>query len=156
MVNGSNLECGMNGALYFVAMDENGGASKYSEAKPGAKYGMGYCDAHCPHDIKFINGDANVQDWKSSDNGENAETGIMEYAAQKCISGKRTKMPQHIHHISARRTGSTDAKVLNVKILRTTTDMEKFATKTVATSTSGVWIARASGVRVLSFTQVSQ
>nr|BAF57342.1 putative glycosyl hydrolase family7 [uncultured symbiotic protist of Hodotermopsis sjoestedti] len=74
-VDDSNLECGLNGALYFVAMDEDGGASKYSGAKPGAKYGMGYCDAQCPHDMKFINGDANVEGWKPSDNDENAGTG---------------------------------------------------------------------------------
>merc|ERR1719361_2579846 len=30
----------------------------------GAKYGTGYCDAQCPHDIKFIDGKANVDGWK--------------------------------------------------------------------------------------------
>jgi hypothetical protein len=35
---------------------------------------MGYCDAQCPHDMKFINGDANVEGWKPSDNDENAGT----------------------------------------------------------------------------------
>ncbi len=30
----------------------------------GAEYGTGYCDAQCPHDIKFINGEANVVDWE--------------------------------------------------------------------------------------------
>nr|BAF57344.1 putative glycosyl hydrolase family7 [uncultured symbiotic protist of Hodotermopsis sjoestedti] len=74
-VDDSNLECGLNGALYFVAMDEDGGASRFTLAKPGAKYGTGYCDAQCPHDIKFINGEANVQDWKPSDNDDNAGTG---------------------------------------------------------------------------------
>merc|ERR1712038_459404 len=29
----------------------------------GAKYGTGYCDAQCPHDIKFIDGEANCVDW---------------------------------------------------------------------------------------------
>ena len=30
----------------------------------GAEFGTGYCDAQCPHDIKFINGEANVIDWE--------------------------------------------------------------------------------------------
>lgn len=41
----------------------------------GAKYGTGYCDAQCPHDIKFINGGANVLDWHSSPNDPNSGTG---------------------------------------------------------------------------------
>ena len=32
--------------------------------KAGAEFGTGYCDAQCPHDIKFINGEANVIDWE--------------------------------------------------------------------------------------------
>jgi cellulose 1,4-beta-cellobiosidase len=53
----SNLPCGFNGALYFVSMDADGGLSKYSTNKAGAKYGTGYCDAQCPRDLKFINGE---------------------------------------------------------------------------------------------------
>jgi hypothetical protein len=30
---------------------------KYSTNKAGAKYGTGYCDAQCPRDLKFINGE---------------------------------------------------------------------------------------------------
>eukprot|EP01052_Picozoa_sp_SAG31_P014696 SAG31_NODE_922_length_10976_cov_8.838742_4_plen_64_part_00 len=41
--------------------------SKYPGNKAGAQYGTGYCDAQCPHDIKFINGEANVLDWTGSD-----------------------------------------------------------------------------------------
>nr|BAF57313.1 putative glycosyl hydrolase family7 [uncultured symbiotic protist of Reticulitermes speratus] len=74
-VDVSNLPCGLNGALYFVAMPSDGGKAKYPLAKPGAKYGMGYCDAQCPHDMKFINGEANVLDWKPQSNDENAGTG---------------------------------------------------------------------------------
>lgn len=55
-VDVSNLGCGLNGALYFVSMDEDGGMSKYPTNKAGAKYGTGYCDAQCPRDLKFING----------------------------------------------------------------------------------------------------
>jgi cellulose 1,4-beta-cellobiosidase len=52
----SNLPCGFNGALYFVEMAADGGLSKYSGNKAGAKYGTGYCDSQCPQDIKWING----------------------------------------------------------------------------------------------------
>ena len=31
--------------------------SKYSGNKAGAKYGTGYCDAQCPRDLKFVNGE---------------------------------------------------------------------------------------------------
>eukprot|EP00586_Coscinodiscus_wailesii_P022577 CAMPEP_0172518660 /NCGR_PEP_ID=MMETSP1066-20121228/290949_1 /TAXON_ID=671091 /ORGANISM="Coscinodiscus wailesii, Strain CCMP2513" /LENGTH=1115 /DNA_ID=CAMNT_0013301091 /DNA_START=657 /DNA_END=4001 /DNA_ORIENTATION=- len=58
----SDLYCGMNGAMYFVEMDEFGGRGLGSN-NAGAKYGTGYCDAQCPHDIKFISGEANVEDW---------------------------------------------------------------------------------------------
>lgn len=55
-VDVSNLPCGLNGALYFVSMDADGGLAKYSTNKAGAKYGVGYCDSQCPRDLKFING----------------------------------------------------------------------------------------------------
>jgi len=55
-VDVSNLPCGLNGALYFVSMDKDGGMSKYSTNKAGAKYGTGYCDSQCPSDLKFTNG----------------------------------------------------------------------------------------------------
>lgn len=74
-VDVSNLGCGLNGALYFVSMDADGGLSKYSGNKAGAKYGTGYCDAQCPRDLKFINGEANSDNWKSSTNDANAGTG---------------------------------------------------------------------------------
>ncbi|KAG8729171.1 Exoglucanase 1 [Ceratobasidium sp. 423] len=74
-VDVSNLPCGLNGALYFSEMAADGGTSKYSGNKAGAKYGTGYCDAQCPKDIKFINGEANVLDWTPSSNDVNAGTG---------------------------------------------------------------------------------
>ncbi len=65
-VDVSQLPCGINGALYFVEMDADGGMSKYAGNNAGAKYGTGYCDAQCPHGIKFINGEANCEDWVPS------------------------------------------------------------------------------------------
>lgn len=56
-VDVSKLPCGLNGALYFSEMEADGGMSKHSTNKAGAKYGTGYCDSQCPHDIKFINGE---------------------------------------------------------------------------------------------------
>lgn len=61
-VDVSNLPCGINGALYFVEMNETGDKGTGSN-NAGAKYGTGYCDAQCPHDMKFIKGRANCDDW---------------------------------------------------------------------------------------------
>jgi len=64
-VDVSNLPCGLNGAVYFVEMDQRGDFDGRNN-KAGAKYGTGYCDAQCPHDIKFIKGEANVKNWNST------------------------------------------------------------------------------------------
>jgi len=74
-VDVSNLPCGLNGALYFVSMDKDGGMAKYPTNKAGAKYGVGYCDSQCPRDLKFINGQGNVDGWKPSSNDPNAGVG---------------------------------------------------------------------------------
>jgi cellulose 1,4-beta-cellobiosidase len=74
-VDVSNLPCGLNGALYFVEMSADGGLSKYPGNKAGAKYGTGYCDAQCPHDLKWINGEANVAGWAPSPNDPNSGAG---------------------------------------------------------------------------------
>ena len=74
-VDVSALPCGMNGALYMVDMDEDGGMAKYPGNKAGAAYGTGYCDAQCPHDIKMINGQANMLGWDKNPNDPNSGTG---------------------------------------------------------------------------------
>jgi cellulose 1,4-beta-cellobiosidase len=71
----STLECGLNGALYFVAMEEDGGKASYPTNKAGAKYGTGYCDAQCARDLKFVGGKANVEGWEPSSNDANAGVG---------------------------------------------------------------------------------
>ena len=73
-VDVSNLPCGLNGALYFVEMPEDGGMS-VGDNKAGARYGTGYCDAQCPHDMKFIQGKANVDGWVPSPTDVNAGAG---------------------------------------------------------------------------------
>lgn len=68
-VDANHMPCGLNGAVYFVEMDADGGMTESNGLnKAGAKYGTGYCDAQCPHDMKFINGLANIQDWNSTSN----------------------------------------------------------------------------------------
>jgi len=105
-VDDSNLDCGLNGALYFVQMDADGGKAKYGNA--GAQLGLGYCDAQCPHDLKFINGEANMEGWVPSDTDENAGTGkygsccteidiweankmSMAYTMHSCSPGEQTR-----------------------------------------------------------------
>ncbi|KAG3103316.1 putative 1,4-beta-D-glucan cellobiohydrolase B [Phytophthora cactorum] len=74
-VDVSNLDCGLNGALYFVDMDTDGGMSRFSGNAAGAKYGTGYCDAQCPQDLKFISGEANILNWTASATDSNSGTG---------------------------------------------------------------------------------
>ncbi|KAI2610532.1 glycoside hydrolase family 7 protein [Hypoxylon sp. NC1633] len=71
----STVDCGLNAALYFVAMEEDGGKASYSTNKAGAKYGTGYCDAQCARDLKFVGGKANVEGWNPSTNDPNAGVG---------------------------------------------------------------------------------
>lgn len=47
-VDASQLPCGLNGALYFVTMDPDGGQARFPANNAGAKFGTGYCDAQCP------------------------------------------------------------------------------------------------------------
>ncbi|KAH6695437.1 exoglucanase [Plectosphaerella plurivora] len=74
-VDVSKVGCGLNGALYFVSMDQDGGASKFATNKAGAKYGTGYCDSQCPRDLKFIDGIANVAGWTPSTGDPNSGVG---------------------------------------------------------------------------------
>ncbi|KAL2204605.1 glycoside hydrolase [Sarocladium strictum] len=75
----STVECGLNSALYFVAMESDGGKKTYPNNKAGAKYGTGYCDAQCARDLKFIGGKANSDGWEPSSNDANA--GVGKYGA---------------------------------------------------------------------------
>ena len=51
------------------------GGLSYSGNAAGAEYGTGYCDAQCPHDIKFISGEANCEGWIFSETDPNSGTG---------------------------------------------------------------------------------
>jgi cellulose 1,4-beta-cellobiosidase len=74
-VDGSDLPCGLNGAIYFVEMEKDGGVKSYPTNKAGAKYGTGYCDAQCPHDLKWIAGEANMIGWNGSKTDPNVGHG---------------------------------------------------------------------------------
>ena len=75
-VDVSQLPCGLNGALYFAELPQDGGMAQWPTNHAGAKYGTGYCDAQCPQDIKFIEGQANMLDWKPSPTDPNSGTGL--------------------------------------------------------------------------------
>lgn len=71
----SAVECGLNSALYFVAMPSDGGKSSQPNNEAGAKYGTGYCDAQCARDLKFLGGTSNYDGWKPSDTDDSAGVG---------------------------------------------------------------------------------
>ena len=79
-VDVSTLPCGLNGALYFVEMSADGGMGKGNN-NAGAKFGTGYCDAQCPHDLKWING----------------EVASHAHPATSVPSHKRARMHAHPH-----------------------------------------------------------
>ncbi|KAF2073442.1 hypothetical protein CYY_005259 [Polysphondylium violaceum] len=74
-VDVSSLDCGLNGALYLVSMDSDGGMARFPTNQAGAKFGTGYCDAQCPRDLKFISGEGNVDGWVPSSNNPNTGVG---------------------------------------------------------------------------------
>ena len=76
----TNLFSGQNGAMYFSEMQANGGLG-IGDNNAGAAFGTGYCDAQCPHDIKFIDGEANVIDWKPNENDFSNNMGAGKYGA---------------------------------------------------------------------------
>ncbi|KAI5867910.1 glycoside hydrolase family 7 protein [Durotheca rogersii] len=73
-VENADLGCGLNGAVYFVSMDEDGGKARYPTNKAGAKYGTGYCDSQCARDLKWVGGKGNVEGWEPS--STDANTGV--------------------------------------------------------------------------------
>ena len=61
-------------------MQANGGLG-IGDNNAGAAFGTGYCDAQCPHDIKFIDGEANVIDWKPNPNDLSNNMGAGKYGS---------------------------------------------------------------------------
>lgn len=56
----SSVECAINSALYFVAMEPDGGMARYPTNEAGARYGTGYCDASCPRSNRFVGGKVSI------------------------------------------------------------------------------------------------
>jgi cellulose 1,4-beta-cellobiosidase len=77
VIDNSKMPCGLNAAFYFVEMQKDGGTSEYKDNEAGAKYGTGYCDAQCPHDMKWIAGKANMVGWNGSKSDPNVGFGKM-------------------------------------------------------------------------------
>ncbi|WYZ44021.1 hypothetical protein EsH8_VII_000457 [Colletotrichum jinshuiense] len=73
----SSVECGINSALYFVAMDPDGGLERSPLNKAGAKYGTGYCDASCIQSNRFVDGKANLENWTPSATDPHRGTGAL-------------------------------------------------------------------------------
>ncbi|KAM7210485.1 Exoglucanase 1 [Rhypophila decipiens] len=60
----STVGCGVNAALRFVAMEQDGGLKRYPGNNAGAEYGTGYCDSKCTRTERFVGGEANYDGWK--------------------------------------------------------------------------------------------
>lgn len=73
----STVPCGMNSALYFVAMEADGGMSSFPVNEAGAAYGTGYCDAQCARDLKFVGGLGNYEGWEPSSSDSSAGVGAL-------------------------------------------------------------------------------
>ncbi|SPN99067.1 uncharacterized protein DNG_02106 [Cephalotrichum gorgonifer] len=77
----SSLDCGLNGALYFVMMEEDGGMGRYPTNTAGAEFGTGYCDSKCSQGLRFVGGKANNEGWIPS---ETDDTGGKGYYGACC------------------------------------------------------------------------
>ena len=92
------MPCGLNGALSFIKMPQD--KIKSCNNAADAKYGTSYCDAKCPHDIEFIDGQANCEDWGPSASDPNAGVGkygsycaILDIMEANLISSAYTSNP---------------------------------------------------------------
>lgn len=156
----SALPCGLNGALYFSEMDADGGMSKYSTNRAGAKYGTGYCDSQCPRDIKFINGEVSYRPvsflkqilidpfirrtllaGRLLRTTLTREPVVTVPAAVNSTFGKPTPSPLPTPLIHARSLVRLAAKALTAP---STVAMKVSVTPMVATSIPTVWVSRTS------------
>ena len=64
------------------------GGLHYPGNSAGPAYGTGYCDAQCPHDIKWINGEANMEVGHDDDvDDDNDDVGIKDWDGTSADSG---------------------------------------------------------------------
>jgi len=144
------LECGINGAVYFIEMQENGGKD-IGNNKAGAKYGTGYCDAQCPHDIKFIDGEANLKDWQPNKKTkvETWASAITVLAATRWTFGKRMQGQVPTLRILAVCPVCTGARVQSAAIMTKMNATRAYATRTAVISLHGAWVLENSMARAV-------
>ncbi|CZT44311.1 related to Exoglucanase 1 [Rhynchosporium secalis] len=120
----SNLPCGLNGALYFVSMDADGGMAKYPNNKGGAKYGQ----------RRRLEGSGSRQATIPT-----PESVIMDPAARKWTYGKLTRSPQPTHHTPACPLAKAFVTAMRAEEPTPPTDIQALAMPTDATSTVIAW-----------------
>merc|ERR1712179_869105 len=110
-VDDSQLGCGLNGALYFVQMQKDGGKSEFGNA--GAKYGTGYWT----HSARMTSNSSTARPtWLIGSPLRRTQMQAQEsmaLVALKSIFGKRIPSPQHSPCMPAI-TRITDARALTV------------------------------------------
>lgn len=159
-VDVSDIGCGLNGALYFVSMDADGGMSKYSGNQAGAKYGTGYCDSQCPRDVKFINGVVSGTAATTNSRLMSAAGTLLRmmptqvsatsvHAAPRWTFGRPTRSPRPTQPIRARTMPSTAAVGTTAEVHTPPNATLETATPTDATLTHGAKATRLSTVQVL-------
>ncbi|KAG9042901.1 hypothetical protein FS837_010270 [Tulasnella sp. UAMH 9824] len=62
----STVSCGMAAIAQLSEMAADGGMSTEPGNTAGAKYGVGYCNAKCPRDLKWVKGQANNEGWMAT------------------------------------------------------------------------------------------
>lgn len=157
----STVECGINSALYFVAMEPDGGMSSYPTNTAGAKYGTGYCDAQCARDLKFIGGEVNIPSRTQlyvialvltvCCNRPTSRAGSLppaiptlervawDLAALRSTSGSPTHTPMLSLPTLARTTTTTSARTRTVAVPTLMTVTLESVTPTAATTTLTAW-----------------
>ncbi|CAE7479843.1 cbhB [Symbiodinium natans] len=120
----------LNGAVCFVEMDADGGKARSGGTNAaGAKYGTGYCDAQCPHDMKFMNGKANIVGWNAS---HDPPIGSW----QRWISGRPTAVPPPTPRTLAPSPVHTSVGALSVVTIPRMNATMVSATRTAVTTTT--------------------
>lgn len=99
-VDVSTVDCGVNAAFTFVAMDADGGLARWSSggAGAGAEYGTGYCDARCSREQRWIAGGANAEGWIPHAAGEDPRGGG--YGGLGACCGELAVLDSNSHSVS--------------------------------------------------------
>jgi len=162
----STVECGINSALYFVAMDEDGGMAKYPSNKAGAKYGTGVSAPCSPSTAPLVTRNSTATPSapaiSSSSVARPTSTAGRHLATTPTPASVRTAAavprstfgnPTHTHLLShrtrARTTSTTFAKRRAAAAPTRTTGSRATVTLTAVTTTRTEWATRTSTARAL-------